>query len=198
MLPTFLAFLLVDMTARLAARGLLILDRDGVINQDSPKFVKNTDEWLPIPGSIEAIGKLSRAGYTVAVASNQSGLARGLFDRKALRAMHRKLRRLVAAEGGHIDRIVVCPHGPDDGCHCRKPAPGLLLRLARYYGTSLDGVPAVGDSLRDLEAAVAAGATPILVRTGNGKAIASRLPKGLRSVPIFDDLAAVADALLKR
>ena len=186
------------MTARLAARGLLILDRDGVINQDSPKFVKNTDEWLPIPGSIEAIGKLSRAGYTVAVASNQSGLARGLFDRKALRAMHRKLRRLVAAEGGHIDRIVVCPHGPDDGCHCRKPAPGLLLRLARYYGTSLDGVPAVGDSLRDLEAAVAAGATPILVRTGNGKAIASRLPKGLRSVPVFDDLAAVADALLKR
>ena len=186
------------MSGRLAARGLIILDRDGVINRDSREFVKNTDEWQPIPGSIEAIAKLSRAGYTVAVASNQSGLARGLFDRKALRAMHRKLRRLVAAEGGHIDRIVVCPHGPDDGCHCRKPAPGLLLRLARYYGTSLDGVPAVGDSLRDLEAAVAAGATPILVRTGNGKAIASRLPKGLRSVPVFDDLAAVADALLKR
>jgi D-glycero-D-manno-heptose 1,7-bisphosphate phosphatase len=198
MLPTFLAFLLVDMTARLAARGLLILDRDGVINQDSPKFVKNTDEWLPIPGSIEAIAKLSKAGYTVAVASNQSGLARGLFDRKALRAMHRKLRRLVAAEGGHIDRIVVCPHGPDEGCHCRKPAPGLLQRLARYYGTSLDGVPAVGDSLRDLEAAVAAGATPILVRTGNGKGSARRLPKGLRSVPVFDDLAAVANALLER
>jgi D-glycero-D-manno-heptose 1,7-bisphosphate phosphatase len=198
MLPTFLAFLLVDMTARLAARGLLILDRDGVINQDSPKFVKNTDEWLPIPGSIEAIAKLSRAGYTVAVASNQSGLARGLFDRKALRAMHRKLRRLVAAEGGHIDRIVVCPHGPDDGCRCRKPAPGLLQRLARYYGTSLDGVPAVGDSLRDLEAAVAAGATPILVRTGNGKAVASRLPKSLRSVSVFDNLAAVADTLLQR
>ena len=186
------------MTARLAARGLLILDRDGVINQDSPKFVKNTDEWLPIPGSIEAIGKLSRAGYTVAVASNQSGLARGLFDRKALRAMHRKLRRLVAAEGGHIDRIVVCPHGPDDGCRCRKPAPGLLQRLARYYGTSLDGVPAVGDSLRDLEAAVAAGATPILVRTGSGKAVASRLPKSLRSVSVFDNLAAVADTLLQR
>jgi D-glycero-D-manno-heptose 1,7-bisphosphate phosphatase len=198
MLPTFLVFLLVDMTARLAARGLLILDRDGVINQDSPKFVKNTDEWLPIPGSIEAIAKLSRAGYTVAVASNQSGLARGLFDRRALRAMHRKLRRLVAAEGGRIDRIVVCPHGPDDGCDCRKPAPGLLQRLARYYGTSLDGVPAVGDSLRDLEAAVAAGATPILVRTGNGKAVASRLPKNLRSVSVFDNLAAAADALLTR
>ena len=198
MLPTFLAFLLVDMTARLAARGLLILDRDGVINRDSREFVKNVDEWLPIPGSIEAIAKLSKAGYTVAVASNQSGLARGLFDRKALRAMHRKLRRLVAAEGGRIDRIVVCPHGPKDGCHCRKPAPGLLQRLARYYCTSLDGVPAVGDSLRDLEAAVAAGATPILVRTGNGKAVARRLPKSLRSVSVFDNLAAVADALLKR
>jgi D-glycero-D-manno-heptose 1,7-bisphosphate phosphatase len=198
MLPTFLAFLLVDMTARLAARGLLILDRDGVINQDSPKFVKNADEWLPIPGSIEAIAKLSKAGYTVAVASNQSGLARGLFDRKALRAMHRKLRRLVAAEGGRIDRIVVCPHGPNDGCRCRKPAPGLLQRLARYYGTTLDGVPAVGDSLRDLEAAVAAGATPILVRTGNGKAVARGLPKRLRSVSVFENLAAFADELLKR
>jgi D-glycero-D-manno-heptose 1,7-bisphosphate phosphatase len=186
------------MAGRLAARGLLILDRDGVINRDSREFVKNVDEWQPIPGSIEAIADLSKAGYTVVVASNQSGLARGLFDRKALRAMHRKLRRLVAAQGGHIDRIVVCPHGPDDGCRCRKPAPGLLQRLARHYGTSLDGVPAVGDSLRDLEAAAAAGAVPILVRTGNGKAVARRLPKSLRSVSVFDNLAAVADALLKR
>ena len=186
------------MAGRLAARGLLILDRDGVINRDSRVFVKNTDEWLPIPGSIEAIADLSKAGYTVTVASNQSGLARGLFDRNALRAMHRKLRRLVDARGGHIDRIVVCPHGPDDGCSCRKPAPGLLRRLAHHYGASLEGVPAVGDSLRDLEAAVAAGATPILVRTGNGKALAGHLPRDLRSVPVFDDLAAVADELLKR
>ena len=198
MLPTFPGFRLVNMTGRLAARGLVILDRDGVINRDSREFVKNTDEWHPIPGSIEAIAKLSRAGYTVAVASNQSGLARGLFDRNALRAMHRKLRRLVAAEGGRIDRIVVCPHGPGDGCNCRKPAPGLLLRLARHYGTSLDGVPAVGDSLRDLEAAAAAGAMPLLVRTGNGRKVAASLPTRLRSVPVFDDLAAVADALLKR
>lgn len=198
MLPTFPGFRLVNMTGRLAARGLVILDRDGVINRDSREFVKNTDEWRPIPGSIEAIAKLSRAGYTVAVASNQSGLARGLFDRNALRAMHRKLRRLVAAEGGRIDRIVVCPHGPGDGCNCRKPAPGLLLRLARHYGTSLDGVPAVGDSLRDLEAAAAAGAVPILVRTGNGKRVATSLPASLRSVPVFDNLAAVADELLKR
>lgn len=186
------------MAGRLAARGLVILDRDGVINCDSPEFVKNADEWLPISGSIEAIAKLSKGGYTVTVASNQSGLARGLFDRNALRSMHRKLRRLVIAEGGHIDRIVVCPHGPKDGCRCRKPAPGLLLRLARHYGTSLAGVPAVGDSLRDLEAAAAAGAEPILVRTGNGTKAAESLPASLQSVPVFDDLAAVAKELLKR
>ena len=198
MLPTSLGFRSADMAGRLAARGLLILDRDGVINRDSREFVKNVDEWRPIPGSIEAIADLSKAGYTVVVASNQSGLARGLFDRNALRAMHRKLRRLVAAQGGHIDRIVVCPHGPDDGCRCRKPAPGLLQRIARHYGTSLDGVPAVGDSLRDLEAAAAAGAVPILVRTGNGTKVAASLPAKLRSVPVFDDLAAVADELLKR
>ena len=198
MLPTFPGFRLVNMTGRLAARGLVILDRDGVINRDSREFVKNTDEWRPIPGSIEAIAKLSRAGYTVAVASNQSGLARGLFDRNALRAMHRKLRRLVAAEGGRIDRIVVCPHGPGDGCNCRKPSPGLLLRLARHYGTSLDGVPAVGDSLRDLEAAAAAGATPLLVLTGNGRKAAANLPTSLRSTPVFDNLAAAANELLKQ
>lgn len=178
-------------------RGLLILDRDGVINRDSPDFVKNVDEFRPLPGSIEAIASLSRAGYTVTVASNQSGLARGLFDRKALRAMHRKLRRLVAAVGGRIDRIVVCPHGPDDGCDCRKPAPGLLLRLARYYGVSLAGVPAVGDSLRDLEAARASGATPVLVRTGNGRKTEAALPGSLRRVQVYDDLADVARALVR-
>jgi len=141
---------------------------------------------------------LSRAGFTVAVASNQSGLARGLFDRNALRAMHRKLRRLVAAEGGRVDRIVVCPHGPEADCSCRKPRPGLLLRLARHYDTPLDGVPVVGDSLRDLEAATVAGAKPMLVRTGNGEKVAASLPECLRSVPIFDDLAAIAAALTRR
>ena len=118
------------MGASPGADRLVVLDRDGVINRDSPEFVKSLDEWRPLPGSIEAIAALSKAGFTVAVASNQSGLARGLLDRKALRAMHRKLRRLVASEGGRVDRIVVCPHGPDDGCRCRKPAPGLLERLA--------------------------------------------------------------------
>lgn len=185
------------MTATTGPRGLLILDRDGVINRDSAEFVKNNDEFQPLPGSIEAIAELSNAGFTVAVASNQSGLARGLFDRNALRAMHRKLRRLVAGEGGRIDRIVVCPHGPDDGCDCRKPAPGLLLRLADHYGVSLDGAPAIGDSLRDLQAAEAAGARPILVRTGNGGKTEAALRGSLRSIEVFDDLAGAAHALVK-
>jgi len=186
------------MSGQPAANGLIILDRDGVINHDSKEFVKNADEWVPLPGSIGAIADLSAAGYTVAVASNQSGLARGLFDRNALRAMHHKLRRLVAAEGGRVDRIVVCPHGADDQCDCRKPRPGLLRRLARYYQVSLDGVPVVGDSLRDLQAAAAAGATPVLVRTGNGVKTAASLPDDLRSVGIFDDLAAVAASLIRK
>ena len=180
------------MGGKLAARGLIILDRDGVINRDSREFVKNTDEWVPIPGSIGAIADLSRAGFTVAVASNQSGLGRGLFDRNALRAMHRKFRRLVAAAGGWVDRIVVCPHAPDAGCNCRKPRPGLLQRLGRHYGVSLEGVPVVGDSLRDLQAATAAGAMPFLVLTGNGRKTAANLPEELRSVQVFDDLAAIA------
>lgn len=196
MLPTFLAFPLADMAGRIGSRGLLILDRDGVINRDSAGFVKSPGEWLPLPGSIAAIADLSRAGYTVTVASNQSGLARGLFGRNALRAMHRKLRNLVAAEGGRVDRIVVCPHGPDDSCNCRKPKPGLLSRLARHYNTTLDGVPVVGDSLRDLQAAASAGAVPILVRTGNGRKASRKLPAALRGVRIYDDLAAFAADML--
>ena len=185
------------MVAATGPRGLLILDRDGVINRDSAEFVKNVDEFEPLPGSIDAIATLHQAGYTVAVASNQSGLARGLFDRRALRAMHRKLRRLVAAAGGRIDRIEVCPHGPDEGCRCRKPAPGLLLRLARHYGVDPGGTPAVGDSLRDLEAAQSAGATPILVRTGNGRKTEAALSGPLRDIDVYDDLASVARALVQ-
>lgn len=179
------------------ADRLIVLDRDGVINEDSDEFVKSPEEWLPIDGSIDAIARLSRAGWTVAVASNQSGLARGLFDRAALEAMHAKLRRLVEKAGGKVDRIVVCPHGPDAGCECRKPAPGLLLALADHYSRSLDGVPAVGDSLRDLQAACAAGARPILVRTGNGGRTERELPDALTGVERFDNLAAVADFLLR-
>jgi D-glycero-D-manno-heptose 1,7-bisphosphate phosphatase len=185
------------MGQRLGRRGLVILDRDGVINRDSSDFVKSAAEWIPLEGSVGAIAALSRAGYTVAVASNQSGLERGHFDRNALRAMHRKLRKLVLAEGGHIDRIVVCPHGPDDGCDCRKPAPGLLQRLARHYGGDLAGVPVIGDSLRDLQAAARAGARPVLVRTGNGRATERALEGELAATEVFDDLAAAAAALLQ-
>lgn len=178
-------------------RGLVILDRDGVINHESSAFVKTPAEWLPLPGSIEAIAALSKAGFAVAVASNQSGLGRGLFDRNALRAMHRKLRKLVSLAGGRIDRIVVCPHGPDDGCSCRKPKPGLLHRLGRYFDADLDDVPVIGDSLRDLEAAAAAGARPILVRTGNGRRTEAALKGALANTDVFDDLAEAAAALLK-
>ncbi len=175
----------------------MILDRDGVINRDSRDFVKSAAEWVPLEGSIGAISALSRAGFTVAVASNQSGIARGLLDRNALRAMHRKLRKLVSAQGGRIDRIVICPHGPGDGCDCRKPEPGLLYRLARHYGTDLAGVPVIGDSLRDLQAAARAGARPILVRTGNGRATEQALEGELAATEVFDDLAAAASALIQ-
>jgi D-glycero-D-manno-heptose 1,7-bisphosphate phosphatase len=184
-------------TERSPKAGLVILDRDGVINEDSREFVKSADEWIPLPGSIDAIARLSSAGFSVAVASNQSGLARQLFDRDALAAMHTKLQELVEAAGGRIDRIVVCPHGPDDGCDCRKPAPGLLFQLARYFDVELFGVPVIGDSLRDLQAAVAAGCRPILVRSGNGQKTEQRLPQSLRSVEVFDDLAAAAETLVE-
>lgn len=183
------------MTGRLAEKGLVILDRDGVINKESHLFVKSADEWLPLPGSIAAIAALSKAGFTVAVASNQSGLARGLFDRPTLDAMHEKMRALVAAEGGHIDRVVVCPHGPDDDCSCRKPKPGMLLKLGEHYGVSLAGVPVIGDSLRDLEAAAAAGARPVLVRTGNGRDTARMLPVEFAGVEVYDNLCTAATAL---
>lgn len=184
------------MRRRLPGNGLIILDRDGVINRDSRDFVKSAREWVPLPGSIDAIARLCRAGFTVTVASNQSGLARGLFDRRALYAMHRKLRRLVAKAGGQVERIVICPHGPDDGCSCRKPEPDLLLRLGRYYRTELAGVPAIGDSLRDLEAAARAGARPVLVRTGNGMKTEAQLGRAFPNVDVFDDLAAATTSLI--
>jgi len=175
---------------------LLILDRDGVINRDSPDFVKSPDEWIALPGSLQAMARLSRARWKLVVASNQSGLARGLFDMATLNAMHAKLRRELAAAGGAVDSIFVCPHGPDDGCDCRKPRPGLFHQIARRYGVGLDGVPAAGDSLRDLQAAAAAGCSPWLVLTGNGERTRERgeLPPGTR---VCADLAELADALLE-
>jgi len=175
----------------------VILDRDGVINRDSKDFVKTAEEWVPLPGSIDAIADLSRAGYAIAVASNQSGLARGLFKQSALDEMHDKLRRLVATAGGRIDHIAICPHGPDDGCDCRKPGPGLYRQIADHFVVDLAGVPAIGDSLRDLQAAASAGATPVLVRTGNGMRTEAALSGSLTAVLRFDDLAAVAKSILQ-
>ena len=175
---------------------LVILDRDGVINRDSPEFVKSADEWLPLPGSIEAIAALSKAGFAVAVASNQSGLARGLVTEDALREMHCKLLDLVAAKGGQVDLIVHCPHGPDTGCDCRKPKPGLMHQVGAHFDIDITGAPMVGDSLRDLKAAAAAGCRPVLVRTGNGAKTEATLPAELADVEVYDDLAAAAAALL--
>ncbi len=173
---------------------LVILDRDGVINHDSRHFIKTADEWVALPGSLEAIARLNRAGWRVIVATNQSGLGRGLFDVTALNSMHAKLRRELARLGGQIDGFVICPHKPDDGCLCRKPLPGLFHTIMQRWDTSLSQVPAVGDSLRDIQAAKAAGAQPMLVRTGNGVATEKHpeLPAG---VPVFNDLAAVAEYL---
>ena len=173
---------------------MIVLDRDGVINRDSDAFVRSADEWLPLPGSIEAIAGLYRQGYRIWVATNQSGLGRGLFDEHALAAMHAKLERLVADAGGAIEGIVYCPHHPNAGCNCRKPRPGLLEQIEQLTGQRLSGQPIVGDSLRDLQAARAVGGRPILVLTGKGAATAAALPDD-DDTEIFPDLAAVAAAL---
>lgn len=173
---------------------LLILDRDGVINEDSDAYIKSLDEWIPIPGSVAAIARLSQAGWTVAVATNQSGLARGYYDEATLESMHTRLRQLVAEQGGEVGLIVHCPHGPDDGCSCRKPLPGMLEQIAAYYGVDLSGLWFVGDSRGDLDAALAVHCQPVLVKTGKGlRTLAKGLPE--RTL-VFDDLAAVAAHLL--
>jgi D-glycero-D-manno-heptose 1,7-bisphosphate phosphatase len=176
-------------------RKLVVLDRDGVINRESSAFVKSPAEWIPIDGSMEAIALLTENGFTVAVASNQSGIGRKLLDRRTLHAIHRKMRRAAGAAGGAIDRIVYCPHLPDDGCDCRKPLPGLLVRLARHYGVSMKGVPVVGDSARDLAAARALGARPILVLSGNGVKTRDEMDRQGAHVECYRDLLAAARAL---
>ncbi|WP_122761545.1 D-glycero-beta-D-manno-heptose 1,7-bisphosphate 7-phosphatase [Pseudomonas viridiflava] len=173
---------------------LLILDRDGVINHDSDAYIKSDEEWIPIPGSVEAIAALSKAGWTVAIATNQSGIARGYYDLATLDAMHERLRTLVAEQGGEVGLIVYCPHGPDDGCDCRKPRPGMLQAIARHYSADLKGLWFVGDSKGDLQAALAVDSQPVLVLTGKGrKTMNGEVPTGTL---IFDDLAAVAAELI--
>lgn len=175
---------------------LIILDRDGVINFDSAQFIKSPDEWKPIPGSLEAIARLTHEGWRVVVATNQSGLARGLFEMATLNAIHAKMHRAVAQAGGRIEAVFYCPHAADMACNCRKPRPGLFDEIAARYGRDLAGVPAVGDSLRDLQAAASVGARPLLVRTGKGeKTLAGGgLPA---DTPVFADLADAVEHLLK-
>ncbi len=174
----------------------LILDRDGVINQDSDAYIKGPEEWIPIPGSLEAIARLNRHGYRVAVATNQSGLARGLFDLDRLNAIHQKMARALEQLGGGIEALFFCPHGPDEGCECRKPKPGLLLEIEERFGLDIREIPVVGDSYRDLEAAWAVGAQPILVRTGKGGRTLAAHPGLEQRIPVFKDLVAVADWVL--
>ena len=175
---------------------LLILDRDGVINFDSDAYIKSVEEWIPLPGSIEALAQLSKAGWTVAVATNQSGIARGYYDVATLEAMHERLRSLVAGQGGELGLVVYCPHGPDEGCACRKPKPGMLQTIAAHYGADLAECWFVGDSLGDLQAAQAVDAQPVLVKTGKGlQTLAKDLPV---NTLIFDDLAAIAADLIHK
>lgn len=173
---------------------LVILDRDGVINEDSDQYIKSVDEWRPIPGSIEAIARLSQAGWLVFVASNQAGIGRRLFDYDALFAIHDRMRRAINEHGGQLAGIAFAPEHPDQASDMRKPAPGMLRDIARRLQTSLDDVPFVGDSGLDLDAARNAGARPVLVRSGNGRR--TECTHDLVDVAVFDDLAAFAANLL--
>ena len=181
---------------------LIILDRDGTINEDRDDFVKSPDEWVPIAGSLEAIARLNHAGWHTVVATNQSGIARGLFDLATMNAIHAKMNRALAAVGGRIDAVFFCPHGPDDGCSCRKPRPGMLQTIGERYGVAMHETYAVGDSLRDLEAAAAAGCAPHLVRTGKGARLDDAALRAIKkAVPyaVFHaDLASFAQQLIQR
>jgi len=173
---------------------LVVLDRDGVINQDSDVYIKTPEEWIPIPGSVEAIARLYKNGYRVVVASNQSGVARHYFSLDTLAAIHGRMRREVEAAGGKIDSVFFCPHGPGDQCDCRKPKPGLLKQIAERYKVDLRGIPMIGDSERDLQAARAVGGRPILVKTGNGL---KTLDEDHDVEEVYDDLAAAVAQLLR-
>ena len=173
---------------------LVILDRDGTINQDSDNYIKSPLEWKPIPGSLEAIARLTQGGWRCVVATNQSGIARGLFDMATLNAIHAEMHRAVNQAGGRIEAIFFCPHAADSRCDCRKPEPGMLLEIARRFNVSLKDVYMVGDSLKDTQAAAAAGARPVLVLTGKGRKTRDEggLPEGTQ---VFPDLAAFAEHL---
>lgn len=184
-----------DSVATTRQQKLIVLDRDGVINYDSDQFIKSPDEWIAIPGSLEAIARLNHAGYRVVIATNQSGIGRGLFDIGTLNAIHNKMHRALAIAGGRIDAVFFCPHSGDSQCECRKPRAGMLREIGSRFGVDLTGVPVLGDSLRDLQAAEVVGAQPMLMLTGKGE-------KTLRDggfpsdTVIFPDLAFAATALI--
>lgn len=184
-----------DAVVATRAARLIVLDRDGVINRDSEQYIKSPDEWHPVPGSLEAIARLNHAGFRVVVATNQSGVGRGLLDFATLTAIHERMHRTLAQVGGRIDAVFFCPHAADSRCECRKPKPGMLIEIGRRFDVDMTGVPVIGDSLRDLQAAEAVGALPVLVLTGKGE---RTLREGgfPSQTLIFPDLAFAASALL--
>ena len=179
---------------------LVILDRDGTINSDSDDYVKTPEEWQPLPGALEAIARLNHAGWHVVIASNQSGLGRGLFDVASLNAMHAKMHKMLAAVGGRVDAVFYCPHSPEEQCNCRKPLPGLFEQIGSRFGVPLKGVPTAGDSVRDLQAGSAVGCEPHLVLTGKSERYRSGgQPDGLPvGSLVHTDLSAFVDHLLQR
>lgn len=177
---------------------LIILDRDGVINQDSDDYIKSPDEWIPIAGSLDAIARLNHAGYSVAIASNQSGIARGYFSLETLAAMNVKMNEMLSQLGGRIDAMFYCPHGPKDRCDCRKPRPGMLTDIGNRFQTELGDVMFVGDNINDIKAAKAAGARPVLVRTGKGEQTVGMLAENrMNGIPVYDDLAGFVNSMLQ-
>lgn len=175
----------------------IILDRDGVINHNSGEYIKSPDEWIPIPGSLEAIAALNRQGFKVFIATNQSGVARGYYDIEMLDSIHEKFVAELASVGGYIEEIFFCPHHPDEACSCRKPKPGLLHQIEEKYNVPLANTFFIGDSEVDVEAAFSAGCLPLLVRTGNGERTLKKFPQLIANVPHFSDLADAVQAILK-
>ena len=180
---------------------LVILDRDGTINEDRDDYVKSADEWVPLPGALEAIARLNHAGWHTVIATNQGGLGRGLFDMDTLNEMHLKMNRLLAKVGGRIDAVFFCPHTAADGCECRKPQPGLFIQIGERFGVDLNEVHVVGDRIGDLQAGVAVGCQPHLVRTGKGARLeAAQLAQIQADIPgtrVYADLAAFAESLTR-
>ncbi|WP_076998517.1 D-glycero-beta-D-manno-heptose 1,7-bisphosphate 7-phosphatase [Variovorax sp. KK3] len=180
---------------------LVILDRNGTLNVHREDFVKSDIEWTPLPGALEAVARLNHAGWHVVIASNQSGLGRGLFDVASLNAMHAKMHKMLSAVGGRVDAVFYCPHSPDENCECRKPRPGLFLQIAERYGVDLVNVPVAGDSLRDMQAGASAGCEPHLLLTGMGAAcrgVAPLPPEYPANTRVHEDLPAFVDFLLER